>query len=108
MGLTRHWRLLLSCRDGNRQRRVGALMAQHLDRPVAAAACPVPLAKPPGRPALAGAGVAETRLEDDRLEETGPGVTGPDETRLGETGLPSPACACGLVLLASISALHRR
>ena len=55
-------------------------MAQPLVRAVAAAACPVPLAKPPGRPALAGTRVAETRLEDTRLEETRL-----EETGLGET-----------------------
>ena len=67
-------------------------MAQHLDRAVAAAACPVPLAKPPGRPALAGTRAAEARLEETRLEEAAleeNGLEGNrlEEERLAENGL---------------------
>ena len=93
MGLTRHWRLLLLCRDGHLQRREGALMAQHLGRPVAAAACPVPLAKPPGRPALAGTRLEETRLEATGLAEKRMAETGLAETRLSETGLAATGLA---------------
>ena len=63
-------------------------MAQHLDRAVAAAACPAPLAKA----RLEETGLAETRLdearlEDTRLEEARLEETGLEETRLEETGL---------------------
>ena len=68
-------------------------MAQQLDGAVAPAACPVPLAKPPGRPALAGNGAAETRLGETRLEETRLEETGLEEDRLAENGLAGTAVA---------------